>query len=59
MCAISLKSEDLGKMEKQYLFSLYIGNRKRGGSYPALNLEGKRYPLDQDFTVGCQGHSAV
>ena len=40
------------------LFTLYR-EQKRGGSYPALNLEGKRYPLDQDFIVGCQGHSAV
>ena len=34
MCAISLKSEDLGKMEERYLFSLYIGNRKGVGFIP-------------------------
>ena len=34
MCAISLKSEDLGKMKKQYVYSLYIGNRKRVGIIP-------------------------
>ena len=34
MCAISLRSKDLGKMEKRYLFSLYIGNRKGEGFIP-------------------------
>ena len=34
MCAISLKSEDLGKMEKRYLRSLYIGNKKGVGFIP-------------------------
>ena len=29
MCAISLKSKDLGKMEEQYLRSLYIWGTER------------------------------
>ena len=49
----------LGKNEETIsLFTLYR-EQKRSGIYPALNVEGKRYLLDQDFTVGCQGHSAV
>ena len=39
-------------------FTLYR-EQKMSGIYPALNLEGKCYPLDQDLTVGCQGHSAA
>ena len=39
-------------------FTLYR-EQKRSGIYPALNLEEKCYPLDQDFIVGCQGHSAA
>ena len=59
MCAISLKSEDLGKMEKPISPFTLEREHKRSRIYPAINLEGKHYPLDQDFTVGCQGHSAV
>ena len=33
-------------------FILYR-EQKRRGIYPALNLERKCYPLDQDLTVGC------
>ena len=39
-------------------FTLYR-EQKRSGIYSALNLEGKCYPLDQDLTLGCQGHSAA
>ena len=49
MCAISLKSEDLGKNEEMiFLFTLYREQRK-GGNYPALNLEGETLPVGLRF----------
>ena len=49
----------LGKNGETISQFILYREQKRRGIYPALNLERKCYPLDQDLTVGCQRHNAA